>query len=66
MVSKYKRITKTAKADVKFDENKEKFELYKDFQKKIKYIQSYQILALNRGKKLNVLSIGLNFDENYF
>jgi len=41
MVSKYKRITKNSKEDVKFDENKEKFELYKDFSKKIKYIQSY-------------------------
>lgn len=38
MVSKYKRVTKNSKEDVKLEEHKEKFEIYKDFKKKIKYI----------------------------
>ncbi len=40
-----------------------KFDLYDDFSIEISKIKPHQILALNRGEKLGILSVGLSIDE---
>ena len=37
---------------------------YYDFKEKIKYIKSYRVLAINRGEKEHILSVGLDYDVN--
>lgn len=37
-----------------------KFELYDGFSQEIKKLKSYQVLALNRGENLNILSVKIN------
>ncbi len=40
-----------------------KFDLYDDFTIEIHKVKPHQILALNRGEKLGILSVNLNIDE---
>jgi protein Tex len=44
-------------------EKKDIYQIYQDFTIDISKIKPYQILALNRGEKENVLSISFEFDE---
>ena len=59
--------TKTKKEDPKKPQKKvdeHKFENYFNFNIPTKYLKPHQILALNRGENLKVLSIKLTFKDN--
>jgi uncharacterized protein len=45
------------------DDNKT-YDMYYDYEEKIKYIKPHRILALNRGEKEGVLSISINYDKD--
>ncbi len=40
------------------------YEMYYDFNDKIKYIKNYRVLAINRGEKEKVLSVKLEYDND--
>ncbi len=40
------------------------YEMYYDFNDKIKYIKNYRILAINRGEKEKVLTVKLDYDND--
>ncbi len=42
---------------------KKNYEMYYEFQDRLKYIKHYRVLALNRGEKEKVLTIDLDFDQ---
>jgi len=44
------------------DENKT-YDMYYDYEEKIKYIKPHRILALNRGENENVLSVSIEYDK---
>ena len=44
------------------DENKI-YDMYYDYEEKVKYIKPHRILALNRGEKENVLSVSIEYDK---
>ena len=46
------------------DENKI-YEMYYDYEEKVKYIKSHRILAMNRGEKEGILSIDITIDNEY-
>ena len=46
------------------DENKT-YEMYYDYQEKIKYIKPHRILAMNRAEKEGILTIGITIDTDY-
>lgn len=46
-------------------DEKKIYEMYYDFAEPIKYAKSYRILAINRGEKENVLSVKLEYDNDY-
>lgn len=46
------------------DENKT-YEMYYDYEEKIKHIKPHRVLAINRGEKENVLSVGISVDNDY-
>ena len=46
------------------DENKT-YEMYYDYNEKIKYIKPHRILAMNRGEKEGILSINIEIDDEY-
>lgn len=72
-LTKYNNITSKIKTDKALEKLNEKdrnqipkFELYKDFSWKISYLKPYQILALNRWEKLEILSIKIEkTDKTY-
>lgn len=39
------------------------YEMYYDFEEKIKYAKSYRILAMNRGEKEGILSVSIDYDK---
>lgn len=45
------------------EDEKAVYEMYYDFQDRIRSIKSYRVLALNRGEKEKVLSVKLNYDK---
>lgn len=52
------------------EDEKKVYEMYYEFQDRIKYLKHYRTLAMNRGEKEGILSISLDFDnakilENY-
>ncbi len=52
------------------EDERKVYEMYYEFQDRIKYIKHYRILAMNRGEKEGILSISLDYDndkilENY-
>ena len=53
------KIKKTAT-----DENKV-YEMYYDYEERVKYIKPHRVLAINRGEKEGVLSVSINVDESY-
>ena len=44
------------------DENKI-YDMYYDYEEKIKYIKPHRILALNRGEKENILSVSIEYEK---
>ena len=46
------------------DDNKI-YEMYYDYQEKIKFIKPHRVLAMNRGEKEEILSIGIEVDTDY-
>ena len=44
------------------DENKI-YDMYYDYEEKVKYIKPHRILALNRGEKENVLSVSIEYEK---
>ena len=41
------------------------YEMYYDYEEKIKYIKSHRVLAINRGENEDVLSVGITVDNDY-
>ncbi|OVE74656.1 hypothetical protein BVX95_01630 [archaeon D22] len=58
--------SKFKKLDEKAEKESYKFEIYRSFSQNINKLKSYQILALNRGEDLNILSVSLEKDEVFF
>ncbi len=54
-------ITSKKKKDA-IDEKK-KYEIYYEFQEKIKYIKHYRLLALNRAEEEKVITVSLEYDK---
>lgn len=46
-------------------DEKKTYEIYYDFTKKVKYIKPYRVLAINRAEKENVISVKLDYDNDY-
>lgn len=44
----------------------QKFDIYKDFSARLQYLKPYQILALNRGENLGILSVKIDKTERIF
>ena len=44
-------------------DEKKVYQMYYDFEEKIKYAKHYRILAMNRGEEEKVLSVSLDFDK---
>jgi len=44
------------------DENKT-YDMYYDYEEKVKYIKPHRILALNRGEKENILSVSIEYEK---
>ena len=45
-------------------DEKKVYEMYYDFQDRIKYMKHYRILAINRGEKEGILSVNLEFNQD--
>lgn len=45
------------------EDEKKTYDMYYDFQDRIKYIKHYRVLALNRGEKEGVLSISFDYEK---
>ena len=41
------------------------YEMYYDYEEKIKYIKPHRILAINRGEKEDILSVNISVDNDY-
>ncbi|EFA10546.1 Transcription elongation factor SPT6-like Protein [Tribolium castaneum] len=60
-------IIKTKKAATKHKvENSEKFDNYFDFEVPLKYIKPHQVLAINRGENLKILSVKVVLPDSLF
>ena len=46
-------------------DDKKLYEMYYDFNEKIKYAKSYRVLAINRAEKEGILSVKLDYDTDY-
>lgn len=46
-------------------DEKKTYEIYYDFTEKVKYIKTYRVLAINRAEKENVISVKLDYDNDY-
>ena len=44
------------------DENKT-YDMYYDYEEKVKYVKPHRILALNRGEKENILSVSIEYEK---
>lgn len=66
MVSNKKSEKMLEKLNEKDKDQIKKFEIYFDFSAKIAYIKPYQILALNRGENLGILTVKLEKDDIIF
>lgn len=58
----YKYATLQTKQKKKVEDLNENFSNYYDFNKPIKFIKNHNILAINRGIKLNILSLNFNYN----
>lgn len=52
------KIKKSAKDDNKV------YDMYYDYEERVKYIKPHRILALNRGENENILSVSINYDTD--
>lgn len=64
--SKYKTEKSLEKLNEKDRNQIPKFDLYNDYNLKIRYIKPYQILALNRGENLWILNVKIEKTEKTF
>ena len=46
-------------------DEKKTYEIYYDFTEKVKYIKPYRVLAINRAEKENIISVKLDYDNDY-
>lgn len=46
-------------------DEKKTYEIYYDFTEKVKYIKPYRVLAINRAEKENVISVKLDYNNDY-
>ena len=46
-------------------DEKKTYEIYYDFTEKVKYLKSYRVLAINRAEKENIVSVKLDYDNDY-
>lgn len=46
------------------EDEKKVYEMYYEFQDRIKYMKHYRTLAINRGEKEGILSVSLDYDNN--
>ena len=46
-------------------DEKKTYEIYYDFTEKVKYIKLYRVLAIDRAEKENVISVKLDYDNDY-
>ena len=46
------------------EDEKKVYDMYYEFQDRIKYMKHYRTLAINRGEKEGILSISIDFDDN--
>lgn len=46
-------------------DEKKTYEIYYDFTEKVKYVKPYRVLAINRAEKENVISVKLDYDNDY-
>ena len=52
----------TSKLKKNAEDTKKVYEMYYDFQDRIKYIKHYRVLAINRGEDTKILSVDLDYD----
>ena len=55
-------IIKSKKKKTAEDENKT-YDMYYDYEEKVKYIKPHRILALNRGENEGILSVSIDYDK---
>ena len=46
-------------------DEKKTYEMYYDFNEKIKYAKSYRVLAINRGEKEKILTVKMDYNSDY-
>lgn len=46
------------------EDERKVYEMYYEFQDRIKYMKHYRVLAINRGEKENILSVSIDFDND--
>lgn len=54
-----------SKLKPKAEDENETFKVYYDFRNKISYINSYKIMALNRGENKKILNVSLSYDDTF-
>ena len=54
----------TSQIKKKASDEKKVYQMYYDFQEKIKYAKHYRVLAMNRGESEKVLTVSLDFDKD--
>lgn len=52
----------TSKLKKNAEDPKKTYEMYYDFQEKIKYVKHYRVLAMNRGEDEKILTVSLDYD----
>lgn len=60
----YKNGLITSKIKKNATDENHVYEMYYDHSEQVKYIKPHRILALNRGEKENILSVGITIDES--
>lgn len=53
----------TSKKKKNAEDEKKTYDMYYEFQDKIKYMKHYRVLALNRGEKENILSVSFDYEK---
>ena len=57
--------TIVSKLKKKAEDEGKVYEMYYDYSEKVKYIKPHRVLAMNRGEKEGILSIGIEVDTDY-
>ena len=61
----YNNGTIVTKLKKNAEDEKKVYEMYYDFEEKVKYIKPYRVLAINRAEKENVISVKIDYDNDY-